>query len=63
MREVFDEVFAPDDKRRLKLDYSFDQMRSEKDGVHLDGRSAVIFASALDQAIHDRLAAKSPGVI
>ena len=57
-REIFDEVFAPDDKRRLALDYPLDQMRSEADGVHLDERSSVIFAAALDRAIHDRLAVK-----
>jgi hypothetical protein len=55
-RGVFDEVFPPDDKRRLALDYPADQMRSEADGVHLDDRSSVIFAAALDKAIHDRLA-------
>jgi hypothetical protein len=55
-REIFDQVFPPGDKRRLTLDYPFDQMRSEADGVHLDDRSSVILAAALDQAIRDRLA-------
>jgi hypothetical protein len=31
-------------------------MRSEADGVHLDDRSAVIFATALERAIHAKLA-------
>jgi hypothetical protein len=53
-RAVFDEAFR-DDKRKLTLDYPADQMRSEADGVHLDDRSSVIFAAALDRAIRDRL--------
>jgi hypothetical protein len=54
-REVLAEVIGPDDKRRLALEYPADQLRSVADGVHLDDRSSVIFAAALDKAIHDRL--------
>jgi len=52
--EVFAEVIRPDDKRRLDLRYSPEGMRS-LDGVHLDERSAVIFAAALDAAIEEKL--------
>ena len=55
-REVLAEVIAPDDKRRLNLDYPISEMRSEADGVHLDDRSSVVFAAALERAIHDKLA-------
>jgi hypothetical protein len=55
-REVLAEVFPPDDQRRLVLSYPVSEMRSEADGVHLDDRSSVIFAAALDEAIHERLA-------
>ena len=55
-REVLAEVIAPDDKRRLTLDYPISEMRSEADGVHLDDRSSVVFAAALERAIHDKLA-------
>jgi hypothetical protein len=54
--EVFDEVIPPDDKRRLSLDYPLSEMRSEADGVHLDDRSSLIFAMALDKAIQAKLA-------
>ena len=50
-REVFAEVVPPRDKRRLTLDYPLSDMRSESDGVHLDDRSSLEFARALDQAI------------
>jgi hypothetical protein len=56
MREVLAEVIRPDDKRHLALRYPVEEMRSEADGVHLDDRSSVIFAAALGEAIHDRLA-------
>lgn len=55
-REVFDEAIRPDDKHRLTLDYPLSEMRSEADGVHLDERSSVLFAQALDKAIQARLA-------
>jgi len=55
-REVLDEEIPPYDKHRLTLDYPVADMRSEADGVHLDDRSSVIFAAALAQAIHARLA-------
>ncbi len=54
MHEVFAEVVRPDDKRRLDLRYPVDEMRSV-DGSHLDDRSAVIYAAALDAAIADKL--------
>jgi len=52
--EVFAEVIRPDDERRLDLRYSPEDMRS-LDGVHLDERSAVIFAAALDAAVEEKL--------
>ena len=54
MHDVFAEVIAPDDKRRLDLRYPADEMRSV-DGSHLDERSAVIYAAALDAAITEKL--------
>lgn len=54
-RAVFTEIFAGD-RRRLTLSYPVEELRSEADGVHLDDRSSVIFAGALDKAIHDGLA-------
>jgi|SRR5690348_8911095 len=56
-RQVFDEVIAPDDDRRLTLDYAFEDMRSDADGVHLDERSSVVLAAALGDAIHKKMAA------
>jgi hypothetical protein len=55
-REVLAEIIRPDDRRWLTLSYPAGEMRSEADGVHLDDRSSVVFAAALDKAIHDRLA-------
>jgi hypothetical protein len=54
MNEVFAEVIGPDDKRRLNLRYPLEEMRSV-DGTHLDTRSSVIFAAALDAAITEKL--------
>ena len=54
MHEVFAEVIGPDDERRLDLQYPLDEMRSV-DGSHLDERSAVVFATALDAAITEKL--------
>lgn len=54
--EVLDEVIPPGDKRRLSLTYPFGDMRSEADGVHLDDRSSLEFAQALDGAIKAKLA-------
>lgn len=54
MHEVFAEVIGPDDKRRLDLRYPLEEMRSV-DGSHLDDRSAVVFATALDAAIREKL--------
>jgi len=55
-REAFADVIPLDDKRRLTLDYPLSEMRSEADGVHLDDRSSVAFAQALDKAIAAKLA-------
>src|ERR1700759_601231 len=54
MHEVFAEVIGPDDERRLDLRYPLDEMRYV-DGAHLDERSAVVFATALDAAITEKL--------
>ena len=54
MHEVFSQVIGPDDNRRLDLRYAVDEMRSV-DGSHLDERSAVVFAAALDAAIAEKL--------
>jgi hypothetical protein len=54
-REAFAEIFPADDKRRLSLDYQFEDLRGP-DGVHLDDRSSLEFAQALDQAIKTKLA-------
>ena len=53
MHEVFAQVIGPDDNRRLDLQYAVDEMRSV-DGSHLDERSAVVFAAALDAAIREK---------
>ena len=54
MHEAFWEVIGPNDQRRLDLRYPVDAMRS-LDGVHLDTRSAVVFAAALEAAIIEKL--------
>jgi hypothetical protein len=54
MHDVFAEVIGPDDKRRLDLRYPIEDMRSV-DGVHLDERSAVVFAAALGAAVKEKL--------
>jgi hypothetical protein len=54
MHEAFAEVIGPDDERRLNLRYPLEEMRSV-DGSHLDERSAVVFAAALDAAISEKL--------
>jgi hypothetical protein len=54
-REALARVISPDDKRRLVLEYPAEELRSNADGIHLDDRSAVVFAAALDDAIHKRL--------
>jgi hypothetical protein len=50
------QVIGTDDRRRLTLRYPENELRSEADGIHLDYRSPVIFAAALNEAIHERLA-------
>jgi hypothetical protein len=54
-RDALAEVIGPRDDRRLALRYPLDQMRSEADGVHLDDRSSVVFAAALNRAIGEKL--------
>ncbi len=54
-REAFAEIFPRGDKRVLSLDYQFSDLRGP-DGVHLDDRSSIEFAQALDQAIKAKLA-------
>jgi len=54
-REALARVIGPDDRRRLTLNYPAAELRWNADGVHLDDRSAVIFAAALDDAVHKRL--------
>jgi hypothetical protein len=54
-REALAKVVSPDDKRRLMLEYPAEELRWNADGIHLDDRSAVIFAAALDDAIHKKL--------
>jgi hypothetical protein len=54
-REALARVISPDDGRRLTPEYAAEELRWNADGIHLDDRSAVIFAAALDDAIHKRL--------
>ena len=54
-RDALAGVISPDDERRLTLEYPAEELRSNADGIHLDDRSAVIFAAALDDAIHKKL--------
>jgi hypothetical protein len=51
VRKVLDEVFGLNNSRWLTLEYPDDEMRWTGDGVHLDERSALIFASVLDKAV------------
>jgi hypothetical protein len=53
-REVLASVIRPDDRRRLTLHYSLGDLRSFGDGIHVDDRSAVILAAALDDAIRKK---------
>jgi hypothetical protein len=52
-RKTLKQVFGDGDKRWLSLDYDASQLRW-LDAAHLDDRSAIIFASALDNAIRKR---------
>lgn len=54
-REAFAEVFPPNDKRVLSLDYRFSDLRGP-DGAHLDDRSSLAFVQVLDEAIKAKLA-------
>jgi hypothetical protein len=60
MHEAFAEVIGPNDERRLNLRHPVEDMRS-LDGSHLDARSAVIFAVALDAAITEKLGGSHGG--
>jgi hypothetical protein len=51
VHKVLDQVFGPDNDRWLRLEYPADEMRWNGDGEHLDKRSALIFALALNKAI------------
>jgi hypothetical protein len=55
-RKTLEQVFGTGDKRWLSLDYDAGQLRWY-DAAHLDDRSAIIFASALDDAIGKKRAA------
>jgi hypothetical protein len=55
-REIMEQVFGPDNNRWLKLDYVANELRWF-DAAHVDDRSAIIFSSALDNAISKNLAA------
>jgi hypothetical protein len=55
-KEIIDQVFGSDNKRLLKLDYAASELRWY-DAAHLDDRSAIIFGSALVDAIDKKLAA------
>jgi hypothetical protein len=50
-RKALEQVFGLNNNRWLNLEYPTDEMRWTGDGAHLDERSALIFASALDRAI------------
>jgi hypothetical protein len=52
-RKVLEQVFGPANSRWLNLDYDASQLRWY-DAAHLDDRSAIIFASALDNAIRKK---------
>jgi hypothetical protein len=54
-REALARIIRPGDTRRLVLEYPAEELRSNADGIHLDDRSALIFAAALDDAIYKRL--------
>ena len=54
-REILKEIFGPENNRWLTLDYAANELRW-LDAVHLDDRSAIIIAAALDNAIRKKLA-------
>jgi hypothetical protein len=53
-RKILEQVFGPANNRWLSLDYDASQLRWY-DAAHLDDRSAIIFASALDNAIRKKM--------
>ena len=55
VRKALQQVFGINNKRWLNLEYPADEMRWTGDGAHLDERSALIFASALDKEIRKKL--------
>jgi hypothetical protein len=56
-RETLAQIFGARDNRWLKLDYAASELRWY-DAAHLDDRSAIIFGSALIDAINKKLAAR-----
>lgn len=56
-REVIGQVFGADNNRLLKFDYAASELRWY-DAAHLDDRSAIIFGSALVDAISKKLAVR-----
>jgi hypothetical protein len=56
IREVLRQIFGPENSRWLKLDYPASELRWY-DPNHLDDRSAIIFATALENAIRKRMTA------
>jgi hypothetical protein len=54
VRKVLEQVFGLNSGRWLNIEYPGDEMRWTGDGVHLDERSALIFASGLDRAINKK---------
>jgi hypothetical protein len=54
-RKILKQVFGDGNNRGLSLDYDASQLRW-LDAAHLDDRSAIIFASALDNAIRKKMA-------
>jgi hypothetical protein len=54
-RKILKQVFGDGNNRWLSLDYDASQLRW-LDAAHLDDRSAIIFASALDSAIRKKMA-------
>ncbi len=55
VRKALEQVFGLNSNRWLNLEYPADEIRWTGDGVHLDERSALIFAAALENAISRKL--------
>jgi hypothetical protein len=54
-REILEKIFGPENNRWLNLDYAANELRW-LDAAHLDDRSAIIIAAALDNAVSKKLA-------